>query len=86
MQAKRRIFATEKITIHLDEIEDLGTFIQIDIALISSSEPTQEELTLMSELQCSLHIKPSHLIPHSYLELYRKKKSSDSGVDDESSD
>lgn len=80
------MFVTDKITIHLDEIDDLGTFIKIDIALTSSSEPTEEELTLMSELQCSLHIKPSHLIPHTYLELYRQKKSSDSGVDEESSD
>jgi adenylate cyclase class IV len=86
LNAKRRVFATDKITIHLDEIEELGTFIQIDIALPSNSEPSQEELTLMSELQCSLHIKPSHLIPNSYLELYRKKRSSDSGLDEESSD
>jgi adenylate cyclase class IV len=86
LNSKRRVFATDKITIHLDEIQELGTFIQLDIALTPGFEPTQEELTLMSELQCSLHIRPSHLIPNSYLELYRKKKSSDSGVDEESSD
>jgi adenylate cyclase class IV len=86
LNAKRRVFATDKITIHLDEIEELGTFIEIDIPLTSEFEPTQEELTIMSQLQCSLHIKPSHIIPNSYLDLYRKKKSSDSGVDEESSD
>jgi len=83
LHAKRRVFVKDNIRINLDDLEDLGIYVEIDLG-ISSSQPTQDDLDLIRDIQKQLGLKDNQLLPHSYLELYRNLKSSDSGLDDES--
>lgn len=80
---KRRIYVKENIHLNLDEVENLGCFLDIDIH--SNGRNTEDVLKQAEAVQEALGIKNSQLIPFSYFELYLKSKSTDSGLDDESS-
>ncbi|KAI1718409.1 CYTH domain-containing protein [Ditylenchus destructor] len=80
---KRRIYVKENIHVNLDEVEGLGCFLDIDIH--SNGRKTEEVLKQAEAVQQTLCIQNSQLIPFSYFELYLKSKSTDSGLDDESS-
>ncbi|KAE9552153.1 hypothetical protein FO519_004628 [Halicephalobus sp. NKZ332] len=83
IRAKRRVFVKDNIRINLDDLEDLGIYVEIDLG-ISSSQPSQVDLDLIQDIRKQLGIKDNQLLPYSYLEIYRNLKLSDSGLDDES--
>lgn len=83
MNVKRRVFTSDQITINLDKLEGIGTYAEIDLG-IATPQPTEADYEQIKRIQDALGIKQGQLVPYSYLELFRKLKLSDSGLDDES--
>uniref|UniRef100_A0AC34QYG6 CYTH domain-containing protein n=1 Tax=Panagrolaimus sp. JU765 TaxID=591449 RepID=A0AC34QYG6_9BILA len=83
LNVKRRVFTSDQITINLDKLEGIGTYAEIDLG-IATPQPTEADYEQIKRIQDALGIKQGQLVPYSYLELFRKLKLSDSGLDDES--
>jgi len=81
---KRRVFYKNNVRVNLDEVEGLGSFVDIDIHAAGPKVSADELLKQAEAVQKELAIKDSQLVPFSYFELYLKAKSSDSGFDEES--
>uniref|UniRef100_A0A914C3B3 CYTH domain-containing protein n=1 Tax=Acrobeloides nanus TaxID=290746 RepID=A0A914C3B3_9BILA len=82
IRRKRRTYAKDHVVINLDEMENLGLFIDIIIAADGSNDTKQIEL--VNKLKKDFGIDDCNLVSLSYLDLLRKHKSFDSGLDDES--
>uniref|UniRef100_A0A915EJS3 CYTH domain-containing protein n=1 Tax=Ditylenchus dipsaci TaxID=166011 RepID=A0A915EJS3_9BILA len=81
---KRRVFYKGNICIYLDEVENLGVFVDIDIHANDTKASAEELLKQAEKVQKALAIADTQLVPFSYFELYLKAKSCDSGFDEES--
>lgn len=70
---KREIYFIDNVKFHIDNVKDLGTFVEIE-AIESEEVSTREEL--LDQCQCYLdlfEIKENDLVPVSYSDLLLKK-------------
>lgn len=73
---ERRVFQIDNIEISLDEVENLGRFIELEVKAKSSEDITSKEEVLL-DLLTRLGISPDKTERRSYLELFlleRKKR------------
>lgn len=66
----------------MDDVDSLGRFVDIEIQGSDEDERLKQAEIVKNELE----IKDSQLVTSTYLELYRKLKNADSGLEDEGSD
>ena len=67
--AKRReLFFVGRTRIHLDEVETLGTFLELEVVL-DESETSTAGMAIADELMARLQIIPEQLISNSYFDL-----------------
>jgi adenylate cyclase, class 2 len=64
----RRLFLWENVRIHLDRVEDLGNFIELEAVAPPDSDLSQEERRVW-KLQAELGIRQGDLIALSYCDL-----------------
>ena len=64
----RTLFLLGRTRIHLDRVEGLGDFLELEVVL-SAEEPVQVGVSLAHELLRRLDIAPSQLIADAYVDL-----------------
>ncbi|CAD5211238.1 unnamed protein product [Bursaphelenchus okinawaensis] len=82
IKKKRRVYVKDNVRINLDDVEDVGVFVDIEIKKDGSHDVDKKA----EEVRKALGITEDIVVSSTYLELYRKQKSADSGFDDETSD
>ena len=70
---KRRIlFMAGRTRIHLDEVEDLGNFLELEVVL-REGEPLDVGVREAEELMARLQVQPTQLIDRAYVDLLAEK-------------
>jgi predicted adenylyl cyclase CyaB len=72
VRKKRLLYLVEQTRIHLDEVEDLGTFIELEVVMKPGQTPEEGHL-IAKDLMKRLEIDDSHLISCAYADLLAKK-------------
>ncbi len=65
---ERRLFVLEGVRIHLDRVEGLGRFIELEGVVAGNAEPAEFE-RLLSELRRAFAISADDLVRGSYSDL-----------------
>jgi predicted adenylyl cyclase CyaB len=68
----RTLFLVGRTRIHLDRVEGLGDFLELEVVL-SEGETTEAGVKTAHELLASLGISPQQLIEGAYIDLLRQK-------------
>ena len=68
VKKRRRIYLYENVRIHLDEVENLGNFIEFE-AVIDDANQIGDNKEKVQWLLEYFDIKPDHLIERAYIEL-----------------
>lgn len=72
VRKKRTLFQVGQTRIHLDEVEGLGEFIELEVVM--RPEQNLEEGTIIAEdLMQPLNIKPEHLLEGAYMDMLLQK-------------
>jgi predicted adenylyl cyclase CyaB len=56
--------------VHLDEVEGLGRFIELEVVL-EGDEPMEQGVAEAHDLMAALGIREDQLVPHAYVDLLR---------------
>ena len=64
----RTLFLVGRTRVHLDRVEDLGHFLELEVMLVDDESPEQG-IREASELMDRLGVQPSQLIEGAYLDL-----------------
>jgi predicted adenylyl cyclase CyaB len=67
----RTLFLVGRTRVHLDRVEDLGHFLELEVMLVDDESPEQG-IREASELMDRLGIQPAQLIEGAYLDLLLK--------------
>lgn len=68
---RRRLFLHRNVRIHLDEVEGLGSFVELESVLAVAGHETAEEAAALAEVVGALGLAGRDAIPGGYLELMR---------------
>ncbi|CAD5215413.1 unnamed protein product [Bursaphelenchus xylophilus] len=82
IKKKRRVYVKDNVRINLDDVEGLGVYVDVEIKKDATNDVEKQAV----EVKKALGITDDMIVTSNYLELYRKRKSADSGFDDETSD
>ena len=74
----RILFIVGRTRIHLDDVQDLGQFLELEVVL-SEDEPADAGVREAHELMMKLGVDRSQLIEGAYLDLVAQKNVQDSG-------
>ncbi len=79
VRKRRMLFMVGRTRIHLDAVESLGDFLELEVVL-AEGEPAEVGIREAEELMKRLGVKPSHLIDRAYVDLLaaRSEESKDS--------
>jgi adenylate cyclase, class 2 len=72
VKKSRRLFLFEGVRIHLDSVEGLGSFIELEAVADPDDEGLRRCEGLLSDLRCSFGIEDADLIGESYCDLVAK--------------
>jgi predicted adenylyl cyclase CyaB len=70
VRKERSLYHAGRTRIHLDRVEGLGHFLELEVVL-SESEPMERGIREAEELMQRLGIAPSQLVPGAYVDLLR---------------
>jgi len=65
---QRTLFLVGRTRIHLDRVEGLGDFLELEVVL-EEGEPTEIGVSTARNLMCQLDVEPSQLVEGAYLDL-----------------
>lgn len=68
VQKHRTLFLTGRTRIHLDKVEGLGEFLELEVVL-NEGEPAEKGVREAHELMAKLGVEPSQLIEDAYVDL-----------------
>jgi adenylate cyclase class IV len=68
----RKLFLLGRTRVHLDEVENLGDFLELEVVL-ADDEPAEAGVREARELMESLDIKPHQLIDEAYVDLLTRR-------------
>ena len=68
VKKRRTLFLTGRTRIHLDRVESLGDFLELEVVL-AEGEPTDEGVKVAHEVMHALGVEPSQLVDGAYLDL-----------------
>ena len=71
----RKLFMVGRIRVHLDEVESLGHFLELEVVL-ANDEPAEVGVREARELMEKLDIEPHQLINGAYVDLLTRQASS----------
>ena len=69
----RRVFLIGRTRIHLDRVEGLGEFLEIEVVL-SQGEPVQAGVAIARELLAKLGVSSRQLVNQAYVDLLERRK------------
>jgi adenylate cyclase class IV len=69
VEKQRRLFVHKGVRIHLDRVEDLGSFIELEAVADPSAESLERERELLAELRAAFSIAPDALVSASYADM-----------------
>lgn len=78
VKKKREVYMVGQIRIHLDEVEELGSFVELEVVLSPNQDP-EEGRGIASDLMDKLGINESDLVPCAYADLLSAKVEQDAG-------
>jgi adenylate cyclase class 2 len=70
---RRRLFIYENVRIHLDDVEGLGSFIELESVLTTPGEESADEARALARTLAALGLDGRASIAHGYLELSRRR-------------
>jgi adenylate cyclase class IV len=70
VRKRRHLFLYRHTRIHLDEVEGLGTFVELETVMAGQSE--QEGHEELAHVAAALALKPEDAIPRPYVELLQR--------------
>jgi predicted adenylyl cyclase CyaB len=68
VRKQRYLYKHGQTRIHLDTVEDLGTFLELEVVMRPDQSPAEGE-AIARELMAKLEIKPEHLLSGAYLDF-----------------
>jgi predicted adenylyl cyclase CyaB len=68
VRKKRTLYRVGQTRIHLDEVEDLGSFLELEVVLRSQQSPA-DGLMIAQRLMVRLHIPEDTLLSQAYIDL-----------------
>ena len=68
----RRLYMIDRTRVHLDEVEGLGTFVELEVVL-RDGESHAEGRRVAEELMSALHIRDEDLIDEAYVDLLEQR-------------
>jgi predicted adenylyl cyclase CyaB len=68
----RTLFMVGRTRIHLDKVDDLGDFMELEVVL-AEDESTQDGVAVANDLLAKLGISPEQLIEGAYIDLIRRR-------------
>ena len=71
VKKKRLLFLAGRTRIHLDEVEGLGSFMELEVVLAEDDDPMDGEKEA-ADLMKKLGIKPEDLVSGAYIDLLEK--------------
>jgi predicted adenylyl cyclase CyaB len=74
----RRLFLIGQTRVHIDEVEGLGTFLELEVVL-RADQTEAEGHRIIQELLSEFGIEPAQLLAQAYVDLLRAKASGTSG-------
>ncbi|MCL6523999.1 MAG: class IV adenylate cyclase [Thermoflavifilum sp.] len=75
VRKKREIYFIGQSKFHLDEVAELGYFIEVEVIVQNASEDMHQTAELAAHYQQQLHIQPDQLIQASYADLLLNNRS-----------
>jgi predicted adenylyl cyclase CyaB len=73
VRKRRTLFMVGRTRIHLDEVEDLGNFLELEVVL-RDGEPLEVGVREAEGLMARLQVQPSQLIDRAYVDLLAGKR------------
>jgi len=73
VRKRRTLFMVGRTRIHLDEVEGLGDFLELEVVL-RDDEPQDVGVREAEDLMARLQVQPSQLIDRAYVDLLAEKK------------
>jgi adenylate cyclase class 2 len=70
---RRRLFLYENVRIHLDQVEGLGAFIELESVLATPGSESPGEARALGAVVAALGLEARDSIAHGYLELSRRR-------------
>ena len=68
VRKQRTLFLAGRTRIHLDRVEDLGHFLELEVVM-ADGEPSETGVAIAHDLLAELGIAPSQLIERAYVDL-----------------
>jgi len=68
VQTRRTVFLSVNARIHLDEVDGLGTFVEIE-AVLGKDEPVEQGIATVNRLMEKLGIRKEDLVGKAYIDL-----------------
>ena len=68
VEKERRLFVTGNVRIHLDRVEGLGTFVELE-AVVTSGARAEDEAPRVAELRRALHLGDDRVVGVAYADL-----------------
>lgn len=74
VRKRRTLFLVGQTRVHLDEVEGLGAFLELEVVLRPEQSPSEGERTAR-ELMARLEIEEGDLVGQAYIDLLEKRSS-----------
>jgi predicted adenylyl cyclase CyaB len=74
VRKKRTLYWTGQTRIHLDDVEGLGTFLELEVVL-EPGQSTVEGVDMARQIMKRLNIEEDNLVEAAYIDLLEHKKS-----------
>lgn len=80
VKKKRQLFIAGQTRIHIDEVEGLGTYMELEVVL-KPGQSFEEGSRIANDLMRELGVKESELVPYAYSDLIMMKAEQGSSPD-----
>jgi predicted adenylyl cyclase CyaB len=71
VRKRRRLYRSGRTRIHVDRVEDLGHFLELEVVLAPGEEPTAGR-RVAQELMARLGVRPGDLVGAAYIDLLER--------------
>jgi adenylate cyclase class IV len=73
VRTRREVFIVGRTRVHLDEVERLGSFVELEVVL-EDGEPSQAGEADAQALMRALGLAPGALVPDAYIDLLERHR------------
>jgi predicted adenylyl cyclase CyaB len=72
VRKKRHLFVVGQTRIHLDEVENLGNFLELEV-MLQEGQRAEDGMAIANKLMEKLGVKKKNLITSAYIDLIKKR-------------